>query len=64
MGNGHYGSHQFLVDDFVTAVASGTLPPNHVWNAARYALPGITAHESARRDGERLEVPDFGDAPG
>lgn len=61
--NGHEGSHQFLVDDFVTACARGTLPPNHVWAAARYNVPGIVAHESARRGGELLAVPDFGDPP-
>jgi len=63
LSNGHEGSHQFLVDDFVTACVRGSLPPNHVWNAARYCAPGIVAHESARRDGERLIVPDFGDPP-
>ncbi|MCO1337927.1 oxidoreductase [Kocuria polaris] len=59
--NGHEGSHHFLVDDFVTAVNSGTLPPVNAWVAARYTLPGIIAHESALRGGERLPVPDFGD---
>lgn len=58
--NGHYGSHQFLVDDFVKACVTGALPPNHVWAAARYTLPGIIAHESARREGEVLPVPDMG----
>jgi hypothetical protein len=58
--NGHSGSHQFLVDDFVKAVATGTRPPNHVWAAARYSLPGIIAHESAKREGAVLPVPDFG----
>lgn len=61
--NGHEGSHHFLVDDFVTAVATRTLPPVNAWQAARYTLPGIIAHESALRGGERLAVPDFGDAP-
>ena len=61
--NGHEGSHHFLVDDFVTAVNTGTLPPVNAWEAARYTLPGIVAHESALRGGERLPVPDFGDAP-
>lgn len=61
--NGHEGSHHFLVDDFVTAVATRTLPPVNAWEAARYTLPGIIAHESALRGGERLAVPDFGDAP-
>jgi hypothetical protein len=61
--SGHEGSHAFLVDDFVRACADGTTPPNNVWMAARYALPGIVAHESAVRGGELLEVPDFGDPP-
>ncbi|MEV7135572.1 Gfo/Idh/MocA family oxidoreductase [Arthrobacter sp. NPDC093128] len=61
--NGHEGSHHFLVDDFVTAINTGTLPPVNAWEAARYTLPGIVAHQSALRGGERLPVPDFGDAP-
>jgi len=48
---GHFGSHLFLVDDFVRSCSTGTLPPNHVWAAARYNIPGIIAHESAKRDG-------------
>ena len=62
--NGHEGSHHFLADDFVTAVETGTLPSVNAWVAARYTLPGIVAHRSALRDGARLEIPDFGDAPG
>jgi predicted dehydrogenase len=61
--NGHYGSHQFLVDDFLTGCARGTIPPNHVWQAARYCAPGIVAHESAIQGGARLEVPDLGGPP-
>ena len=61
--NGHDGSHQFLVDDFVTAVNSGSLPPVNAWVAARFTLPGIVAHASAQRNGERLPIRDFGDAP-
>lgn len=60
--NGHNGSHQFLVDDFVRACVDGTTPPNNVWQAARYMVPGLIAHESAVRGGELLEVPDFGEA--
>ncbi len=60
--NGHWGSHQFLVDDFVTACVTGIHPPNNVWQAARYTVPGIVAHESAMRGGVLIEVPDFGDA--
>lgn len=61
--NGHEGSHHFLVDDFVTAVNTGTLPPVNAWVAARFTLPGIVAHQSALRGGERLPIRDFGDAP-
>ncbi|MCX5240247.1 Gfo/Idh/MocA family oxidoreductase [Streptomyces prunicolor] len=61
--NGHEGSHHFLVDDFVTAVNAGTLPPVNAWVAARYTLPGIVAHRSAQQGGARLPVPDHGDAP-
>lgn len=61
--NGHDGTHVFLVNDFVRSVVARRLPPNHVWLAARYNAPGIVAHESAKRDGERLPIPDFGLPP-
>lgn len=59
----HYNSHPFLVDDFVRAVTTGKLPPNNAWDAARYMIPGLIAHESALRGGELMDIPDFGDAP-
>jgi hypothetical protein len=61
--NGHLGSHQFLVDDFVRACVERVHPPCNVWQAARFVVPGLTAHESALREGESLPVPDFGDCP-
>ncbi|ROQ60755.1 putative dehydrogenase [Rathayibacter sp. PhB152] len=61
--NGHEGSHHFLVDDFVRAVSTGTLPTVNAWVAARYTLPGLVAMESARQNGARLPIPDHGDAP-
>ena len=61
--NGHNGSHQFLVDDFVNACVSGQQPPNNAWQAARYLVPGLIAHESAKRGGVLMEVPDLGDPP-
>lgn len=61
--DGHEGSHHFLADDFVTAVTTATLPPVNAWVAARYTLPGIVAHQSAREGGARLPIEDFGDAP-
>ena len=62
--NGHNGSHQFLVDDFITACEHRTTPPNNVWQAARYAIPGVIAHESCTHGGELREIPDLGDGPG
>ncbi len=61
--NGHLGSHQFLVDDFVKAVVVHQLPPVHAWNASRYCLPGLVAHESAKQHGTRLAIPDLGAPP-
>ncbi len=61
--NGHLGSHQFLVDDFVRACVSGTQPPNDVWQAARYLVPGLIADESARQAGVLLPIPDLGSGP-
>ena len=59
--NGHNGSHQFLVHDFVSGCVTGTTPRNNIWAAARYLIPGLIAHESALKGGELMEVPDFGD---
>jgi hypothetical protein len=59
----HGGSHQFLVDDFVRACVTGRQPPISVWQAARYTVPRIVAHESALRGGALLPVPDFGALP-
>jgi hypothetical protein len=61
--NGHEGTHVFLVNDFVRSVKEQKLPPNHVWQAARYNAPGIVAHESTKRGGELLKIPDFGMPP-
>ncbi len=38
-------------------------PAINVWEAVRYMAPGVMAHKSAERDGEVLEMPDWGDAP-
>ncbi|MGH9194747.1 MAG: Gfo/Idh/MocA family protein [Acidimicrobiia bacterium] len=61
--NGHEGSHHFLVDDFIRALVDRTMPPNNVWDSARYCVPGIVAHESSELEGRVLEVPDLGAAP-
>jgi predicted dehydrogenase len=61
--NGHNGTHQYLVDDFCRAYASGKLSPTNIWEVARWNIPGLVAHRSALAGGELLPVPDLGDPP-
>lgn len=61
--NGHEGSHHFLAHEFVRSVEEHRMPAINAWVAARFTLPGIVANESARQDGARLPIDDFGDAP-
>jgi len=60
---GHGGSHPYLVHEFVEAVAHDRMPAINIWEAARYVAAGAMAHQSCLRDGELLDVPDWGDAP-
>ena len=60
---GHGGSHAYLAHEFVDAVAHDRTPAINVWEAVRYMAAGVLAHQSALRDGELLDVPDWGDAP-
>ncbi len=60
---GHGGSHAYLVNEFVDAVAHDRLPAINAWEAVRYTAAGVMADKSAMRDGEVLAVPDWGDAP-
>ena len=59
LSNGHGGSHQFMVDDFVMDAAGERKAPMNVRDAARFTLPGILAHESAGMSGKWLEIPAF-----
>ena len=61
--NGHMASHQLLIDDFCKAVVSQKQPYVNAWRAARYTIPGLVAHESAKQGGVPLDIPDFGDCP-
>jgi predicted dehydrogenase len=61
---GHGGSHACLVHEFVDAIAHNRTPAINAWEAVRYMAAGVMAHKSALRDGELLDVPDWGDAPG
>lgn len=59
----HGGAHPFMVHDFVSSVIEDRMPLVSIWDAAKYEAAAVTAHRSALREGECLEVPDFGDAP-
>lgn len=61
--NGHSGAHAFLADDFVQACLERRHPPCNAWNAARWTVPGLIAHESAKRGGELMDIPDLGAPP-
>ena len=61
--NGHMASHKLLIDDFCTAAYNGTLPKVNAWLAARFTIPGLVAHESAKQGGVLMDVPDVGDSP-
>ena len=61
--NGHNGTHKLMIDDFCRAFMTGKLSPTNIWQAARFNLPGLIAHQSALRDGELMDVPDLGDPP-
>ncbi len=58
---GHGGSHPYLVHEFVSAVLERRRPAINVWEAVRYMAMGVTAHQSALKDGETLTVPDWGE---
>ncbi|MFO7898022.1 MAG: Gfo/Idh/MocA family oxidoreductase [Planctomycetota bacterium] len=60
---GHGGSHAYLVHEFVDAVANDRVPAISAWAAVRYMAAGVMAHKSVLRDGEVLDVPDWGDPP-
>jgi predicted dehydrogenase len=58
---GHGGSHAYLVHEFCDAIANDRTPAITAWDAVRYTAAGVTAHKSALRDGEVLDVPDWGE---
>jgi len=60
---GHGGSHAFLANEFVDAVAHDRVPAINVWEAVRYMAAGVMAHKSALAGGCVLDVPDWGDGP-
>ena len=58
-GGGHEGSHPHLVHEFVSSIAEGRQPYIHARRAANWCAPGICAHESAMKNGEKVKIPAF-----
>ena len=59
----HGGSHAYMVNEFVSAVAQDRIPEVNVWFASHLMAMGCAAHKSALHDGELLDVVDFGEPP-
>jgi hypothetical protein len=56
---GHGGSHGLLMQEFITAIIEDRDPLVDVYEALAMTVPGIVAHQSALRDGERLSLPQY-----
>ena len=56
---GHGGSHGPLANEFIAAILEDREPMVNVYEALAMTVPGIIAHESALKDGERLEIPQY-----
>jgi predicted dehydrogenase len=57
--SGHEGSHCFITHEFVDALVHGCRPAVDIYEAVAYTAPGIVAHQSALKDGERMKIPSF-----
>jgi len=56
---GHGGSHGHLMNDFVTAILADRKPLVDVAWALNMTVAGIVAHQSALKDGEWMEIPQY-----
>jgi predicted dehydrogenase len=60
LSNGHGGSHQYMVNDFVMDAVGEKPAPMNIDDAARFTIPGIVAHQSAISGGLSLPIPTLG----
>jgi len=61
---GHGGSHGHLTDEFITSILKDRQPLVNIYEALALTVPGIIAHQSALKGGERLKVPQYDPARG
>ncbi len=57
--SGHGGSHNFLVHEFVDSIVKGRRPTIDIYEALAYTIPGLIAHQSALKGGERMKIPQY-----
>ena len=57
--SGHGGSHGHLTDEFITSILKDRQPLVNIYEALAMTVPGIVAHQSALKGGERLKVPQY-----
>jgi predicted dehydrogenase len=58
-GAGHGGSHPHLVHEFISALANKRQPFPNAKQSANITCVGILAHESAKKGGEIVRLPEF-----
>ena len=56
---GHGGSHGYLGANFVESVLKNRHPLVNVALALNTTVAGIVAHQSAFKDGEQLDIPQY-----
>jgi predicted dehydrogenase len=61
---GHGGSHGHLTDEFITSILKDRQPLVNIYEALAMTVPGIVAHQSALKGGERLKVLQYDPAAG
>ncbi|MBN2024211.1 MAG: Gfo/Idh/MocA family oxidoreductase [Pirellulales bacterium] len=56
---GHGGAHGYLCNEFVLSIIESRKPLVDVATALNLTVPGVIAHQSALKGGERLKVPQY-----
>jgi predicted dehydrogenase len=57
--SGHDGSHSFITHEFIDSLIHNRQPRVNVYEALAYTAPGIVAHQSALKEGEYMDIPNF-----
>ncbi|MBN2593700.1 MAG: hypothetical protein JXA81_09355 [Sedimentisphaerales bacterium] len=57
---GHGGSHGHLSNEFITSILEDRQPLVNIFEALAMTVPGVVAHQSALKNGEKLKIPQYG----